>query len=179
MKLKNFLAMMAIALCAVACSDNDDKKEDTVIPAQEVAGIYNGTLSLSVSGNDQGTSDSQVKITAEEGGTVQVLLVGGAGEGMMSLPDIAIPGIKVHTSDNVTYISVSYTHLFSRMTGRFCACTQKDIPKSNSKKRHFSFICFFSVESANIIKPLIFLVQKSCIFKIKSYLCNAFNKKHF
>ena len=33
MKLKNFLAMMAIALCAVACSDNDDKKEDTVIPA--------------------------------------------------------------------------------------------------------------------------------------------------
>lgn len=61
MKLKNFLAMMAIALCAVACSDNDDKKEDTVIPAQEVAGIYNGTLSLSVSGNDQGTSDSQVK----------------------------------------------------------------------------------------------------------------------
>ena len=40
-------------------------------------GIYNGTLSLSVSGNDQGTSDSQVKITAEEGGTVQVLLVGG------------------------------------------------------------------------------------------------------
>lgn len=36
MKLKNFLAMMAIALCAVACSDNDDKKEDTVIPAQEV-----------------------------------------------------------------------------------------------------------------------------------------------
>ena len=71
------------------CSDNDDKKEDTVIPAQEVAGIYNGTLSLSVSGNDQGTSDSQVKITAEEGGTVQVLLVGGAGEGMMSLPDIA------------------------------------------------------------------------------------------
>ena len=30
-----------------------------------------------------------------------------------------------------------------------------------------------------LIKPLIFLVQKSCIFKIKSYLCNAFNKKHF
>ena len=44
-----------------------------------------------------------MKITAEEGGTVQVLLVGGAGEGMMSLPDIAIPGIKVQTSDNVTY----------------------------------------------------------------------------
>ena len=34
----------------------------------------------------------------------------------------------------------------------------------------------FTIESANIIKPLIFLVQKSCIFKIKSYLCNAFNK---
>ena len=33
MKLKNFLAMMAIALCAVACSDDDNKKEDTVIPA--------------------------------------------------------------------------------------------------------------------------------------------------
>ena len=31
MKLKNYLAMMAIALCAVACSDDDNKKEDTVI----------------------------------------------------------------------------------------------------------------------------------------------------
>ena len=39
MKLKNFLAMMAIALCAVACCANDDKKEDTGMPAQEVAGI--------------------------------------------------------------------------------------------------------------------------------------------
>ena len=40
MKLKNYLAMMAIALCAVACSDNDDKKEDTVIPAQELSLIH-------------------------------------------------------------------------------------------------------------------------------------------
>ena len=32
----------------------------------DVYRTYNGTLSLSVSGNDQGTSDSQVKITAEE-----------------------------------------------------------------------------------------------------------------
>ena len=99
------------------------KTEDTVIPAQEVAGIYNGTLSLSVSGNDQGTSDSQVKITAEEGGTVQVLLVGGAGEGMMSLPDIAIPGIKVHTSDNVTYIlpesAVDVTCWFCKIYRKF------------------------------------------------------------
>ena len=102
MKLKNFLGMMTIALCVVACSD-DDKQEDVVTPAQEVAGTYNGTLSLSVSGNDQGMSDSQVKITAEEGGTVQVLLVGGAGERAMSLPDIAVSGVKVQTSDNVTY----------------------------------------------------------------------------
>ena len=29
MKLKNYLAMMAIALCAVACSDDDNKKEIT------------------------------------------------------------------------------------------------------------------------------------------------------
>ena len=87
-----------------------------------------------------------------------------------------------HRNFNASPLSGSFlmiSNCFSRMTGRFCACTQKDIPKSNSKKRHFSFICFFSVESANIIKPLIFLVQKSCIFKIKSYLCNAFNKKHF
>lgn len=103
MKLKIFFAMMAIALCAVSCSDDDDKKEDIVIPAQEIAGTYNGTLSLSVSGTDQGSSDSQVKITAEDGGTVQVLLVGGAGEGAMSLPDITLPGVEVQTSDNVTY----------------------------------------------------------------------------
>lgn len=102
MKLKNYLAIMGIALCAAACSD-DDNKEETVIPAQEIAGTYNGTLSLSVLGKNQGTSDSQVKITAEEGGTVQVLLVGGAGEGMMTLPDIPIPGVEVQSSDNVTY----------------------------------------------------------------------------
>lgn len=27
MKLKNYLAMMAIALCAVACSDDDNKRK--------------------------------------------------------------------------------------------------------------------------------------------------------
>ncbi|MDE6180408.1 MAG: calycin-like domain-containing protein [Phocaeicola sp.] len=101
MKLKNFFTVMSVTLCTVACGD--DKTENVVNPAQEVAGTYNGVLSLSVSGNDQGTSDSQVKISAEEGGTVQILLVGGAGEGTMSLPDITVPGIKVQTSDNVTY----------------------------------------------------------------------------
>lgn len=39
MKLKNFLAMMAIALCAVACSDDDDTMVDY---AQNVTGTYNG-----------------------------------------------------------------------------------------------------------------------------------------
>lgn len=41
MKLKNFLGMMVIALCVVACSDDADKGQN-VIPAQEVAGTYNG-----------------------------------------------------------------------------------------------------------------------------------------
>lgn len=41
MKLKNFLGMMVIALCAVACSDDDDNKKE-IIPANEVAGTYNG-----------------------------------------------------------------------------------------------------------------------------------------
>ena len=157
MKLKNYLAMMAIALCAVACSDDDNKKEDTVIPAQEVAGTYNGTLSLSVSGNDQGTSDSQVKITAEEGGTVQVLLVGSAGEGMMSLPDIAIPGIKVQTSDNVTYTfpesAIDVTVGTVKYTGRTDPSTHSGtIYIDATDYRRWTFIDFHTqkVDSVNV-----------------------------
>ena len=52
-------------------------------------------------------------------------------------------------------------------------------PKTSLEIRNMLKIKSRQYVSTNIIKPLIFLVQKSCIFKIKSYLCNAFNKKHF
>ena len=48
------------ALCAVACSDDDNKKEDTVIPAQEVAGTYNGTLSLSSNNNESAKLSGEI-----------------------------------------------------------------------------------------------------------------------
>lgn len=73
MKLKIFLAMMVIALCAVACSD-DDKEEVVIIPAQEIAGVYDGyTKAVAQYFPDgQYAVEQTVKIEANDDETVTV-----------------------------------------------------------------------------------------------------------
>ena len=59
MKLKTILMMAIVAICSVACSENDD-----VMPvADSVVGTYNGTLDMTVAGNSAGSSELSVVIT--------------------------------------------------------------------------------------------------------------------
>ena len=90
MKLKNFLAMMAIALCAVACSDDDEKTEDVNL-AQEVAGTYNGYTSaaFTYSPTPTVTPKETVKVTDKGDSKVDITLTS-ATWGEYKLTDVPV-----------------------------------------------------------------------------------------
>ena len=102
MKLKNFFTMTAIALCMVACSDENDPT-----PAQEAAkaieGNYTGLMSMTVSGSTAGESEISVKITAEAEGTVKLSFPAMGDEGSMQLEAFEVSGVAVTASDNGSY----------------------------------------------------------------------------
>ena len=108
MKILNFwmVALMALSLSTtfVSCSDNDD---DTNL-AKEIAGIYNGTLEISVMGTSSGsTNECKAVIKRASDTTVDITLSGFAnlsgGGGNMSLGNFTITGVNVTTGANGTY----------------------------------------------------------------------------
>ena len=94
--------MTAIALCAVACSDEKDPT-----PAQEAAkaieGSYTGLMSMTVSGSAAGESETSVRITAEAEGTVKLSFPAMGNEGSMQLDAFEVSGIAVTASGDGTY----------------------------------------------------------------------------
>ena len=100
------VALMALSLSTtfVSCSDNDD---DTNL-AKEIAGIYNGTLEISVMGTSYGsTNECKAVIKRASDTTVDITLSGFAnlsgGGGNMSLGNFTITGVNVTTGANGTY----------------------------------------------------------------------------
>ncbi len=107
MKTKNFIAMFAIAaIFMTACSKDDDKTQvepepEVVTAAASVAGTYNGELTLSVMGADQGTIDTSLEVTATGENTVSITV--GVMDAMGSdLGPFAIEGVSV-TATGETY----------------------------------------------------------------------------
>ena len=100
MKLKTILMMAIVALCSVACSDDDD-----VMPiADSVVGTYNGTLDMSVSGKNVGSSDLSIVLTKTSDETVKLAIVNEENAtGGMSISRIEIDGITVTDTGNSTY----------------------------------------------------------------------------
>lgn len=101
MKLKKTILMMAIvALCSMACSNDDD-----VMPvADSAVGTYNGTLDMTVAGNSAGSSELSVVITKTSDTTVSIAIVNDeAAAGGMSISRIEIDGIIVTDTGNSTY----------------------------------------------------------------------------
>lgn len=75
MKVKNFLAMIAVALCAVACSDDDD----AVDYAQSVAGTYSGyTVADCAYFQNMAAANQAVTITSATENKVNISYTGGA-----------------------------------------------------------------------------------------------------
>lgn len=100
MKLKTILMMAIVAFCSVACSDDDD-----VMPvADSVVGAYNGTLDMSVSGKNVGSSELSVVLTKTSDETVTLAIVNEEeATGGMSISRIEIDGIAVTNIGNSTY----------------------------------------------------------------------------
>ena len=77
MKVLKFLSMMAIALCMVACSDDDDDEAYVVesTPAEEIESTYTGYSYTSFAyGDILVESGESVAVTANTDGTVDVVL---------------------------------------------------------------------------------------------------------
>ncbi len=102
MNLKNFFAMAAIALFAVACGN-----DDTTTPEQETAkaveGSYSGLMSMAVSGTVASESETSVKITAEADGTVTLSFPAMGNGGSMQLEAFDVTGVSVAASESGTY----------------------------------------------------------------------------
>lgn len=67
MKIKNFLAIMMVALCAVSCSNDDDS--NSVNLSEAVAGTYTVYTSASVMGTSLVNNNETVTLTAATGNT--------------------------------------------------------------------------------------------------------------
>ncbi len=113
--------MFAIAaIFMTACSKDDDKTQaesepEVVTPAASVAGTYNGELTLSVMGADQGSIDTSLEVSATDENTVSITV--GVMDAMGSdLGPFAIDGVVVSgseepyelTADSVVVPSVPY-----------------------------------------------------------------------
>ena len=100
MKIKTILMMAVVALCLVACSNDDD-----VMPvADSVVGTYNGTLDMTVAGNSAGSSELSVVITKTSDAMVSIAIVNEEeSAGGMSISRVEIDDITVADTGNSTY----------------------------------------------------------------------------
>ena len=99
-KFKTMMAMMLalVSMCVVfnSCSSDDDN--DTVVAAKEIAGSYTGNMEMTVMGETSPYDNVTMKIEVVDDATVKVTLPD-CGEGMMALPALEVPAVKVSVSN--------------------------------------------------------------------------------
>ena len=102
-KFKTMMAMMLalVSMCVAFSSCSSDDDNDTVAAAKEIAGSYTSTLDMTVMGQASTYDNVTMKIEAVNDATVKVILPA-CGEGMMALPALEIPAVKV-TGSNGAY----------------------------------------------------------------------------
>ena len=82
MKLRNFLAMMAIAFCAtgmVSCGDDDDDDDTEIVNpsstiAEKVKGSYNGKITMAVGDSALPEADATIIVTPANNGKFSITL---------------------------------------------------------------------------------------------------------
>ena len=89
------VAMLTMCVAFTSCSNDDD---DTVAAAKEIVGSYTGNLAMTVMGQASSHDNITMKIEAVENATVKVTLPA-FGEGMMALPALEVPAVKVSGSN--------------------------------------------------------------------------------
>ena len=89
------VAMLTFCVVFTSCSSDDD---DTVAAAKEIVGSYTGNLAMTVMGQASSHDNITMKIEAVDNATVKVTLPA-FGEGMMALPALEVPAVKVSGSN--------------------------------------------------------------------------------
>lgn len=89
------VAMLTFCVVFTSCSSDDD---DTVAAAKEIVGSYTGNLAMTVMGQASSHDNITMKIEAVDNATVKVALPA-FGEGMMALPVLEVPAVKVSGSN--------------------------------------------------------------------------------
>ena len=102
--MKKFKTMMAtmlalVSMCVVfnSCSSDDDN--DTVAAAKEIADSYIGNMEMKVMGQASTYDNVTMKIEAVDDATVKVTLPACGDGGMMALPALEVPAVKVSGSN--------------------------------------------------------------------------------
>lgn len=97
-KFKTMMAMMLalVSMCVAFSSCSSD--DDTVAAAKEIAGTYTSNLDMTVMGQASIYENLTMKIEAVDDATVKVTLPA-CGEGMMALPALEVPAVKVSGSN--------------------------------------------------------------------------------
>ena len=90
------LALVSMCVAFNSCSSDDDN--DTVAAAKEIAGSYTSTLDMTVMGQASTYDNVTLKIEAVDDATVKITLPA-CGEGMMALPALEVPAVKVSGSN--------------------------------------------------------------------------------
>lgn len=100
------LALVSMCVAFSSCSSDDDDNV-AVAAAKEIAGSYTSTLDMTVMGEASTYENLTMKIEAVDDATVKVTLPA-CGEGMMALPALEVPAVKVSGS-NGAYAFVQET----------------------------------------------------------------------
>ena len=100
-KFKTMMAMMLalVSMCVVfnSCSSDDDN--DTVAAAKEIADSYIGNMEMKVMGQASTYDNVTMKIEAVDDATVKVTSPACGDGGMMALPALEVPAVKVSGSN--------------------------------------------------------------------------------
>lgn len=100
MKLKTLTTLLIAIFCMAACSDDD---EPEINLARDIAGVYQGELTLSVGKTTMDpVKNSKVTINAQTNGNAELTLAG-FGEAPMAFEDIVIKDVPVTKGSNDTY----------------------------------------------------------------------------
>ena len=90
------VAMLTFCVFFTSCSSDDDPV--AVAAAKEIAGSYTSSLDMTVMGQASTYDNLTMKIEAVDDATVKVTLPA-CGEGMMALPALEVPAVKVSGSN--------------------------------------------------------------------------------
>ena len=100
-KFKTMMAMMLalVSMCVAFSSCSSDDDNDTVAAAKEIADSYTGNMEMTVMNSPSTYENVTMKIEAVDDATVKVTLPACGDGGMMALPALEVPAVKVSGSN--------------------------------------------------------------------------------